>query len=133
MKPPVLLCYNLKEDKASKIKQLAMRLRIRIRVVSAMEFHQPLAVLCGYAQPLELPPVPEPFTTEMLVLANFTQPMLTDFLNGFRHGAIPAVTLKAMLTETNQQWDSVTLHHELSQEHAALAASRQAHTEGQKP
>ena len=125
MQPPVLLCYNLANDKAAKIRLLAMKLQIRIRTVTPEEYAKPLEMLCGYVDAAESLPVQQVFTDEMLVLANFPQPTLIAFLNGFRQGKIPTVSLKAILTDTNQHWDSVTLHKELVLEHQAMAAARQ--------
>lgn len=124
MQPPVL-CYNLSGGKAASIKLLAMKLKIRVRTVSPEEFALPLAALCGYQATDAIPMTGEPFADgEMLVLANFAQPTLSAFLNGFRAAKIPAVPLKAILTDTNRQWDSMALHRELALEHAAMAAAR---------
>lgn len=122
MKPPVLLCYNLQGDQATKIKLLAMRLGVRIRAVSAQELGEPLVALCGWEPLTAAPPAAEPFTDAMLVLANFPQATLNAFLAGFREHKIPAVPLKAILTESNARWDSIALHRELGEEHRAMAA-----------
>lgn len=124
MKPPVLLCYNLQGEKASKIKLLAMRLMIRMRPVNAEEYGQTLAALCDYEQLAELSSDIEPFTDEMLVLGNFSTDLINQFLIGFRQSMIPVVNLKAILTETNMVWNSVTLHSQLTEEHEALTNSR---------
>ena len=39
---------------------------------------------------------------------------------------MPPIALKAILTPTNSAWNSLTLHGELSSEHAALEAGKQA-------
>lgn len=124
MKPPVLLCYNLQGEKAGKVKLLAMRLMIRVRPVQAEEYGQTLAALCGYEPALEPQPASEPFIDEMLVLGNFSTELINQFLIGFRQAMIPAVNLKAILTETNMAWNSVTLHGQLVEEHEALSKNR---------
>ena len=47
MKQAVLLCYNLKPEKAQKIRLAAMRLKIRVRPIAREEYGQTLAALCG--------------------------------------------------------------------------------------
>ena len=60
------------------------------------------------------------FDDPMLVFAGFTGQKLDQFLNAMRKQKIPRINLKAMLTEHNVQWDSVTLHDELAKEHEAM-------------
>ena len=120
MKPPVLLCYNLADEQSRKIRLLAMRLKLRVQAVAPEEYGQTLAALCGLAPAEPAPPPAEPFMDEMLVLANFTPEMLNRFLYGFRKDGLAPVALKAMLTETNMRWSSVTLHDQLKEEHEAI-------------
>lgn len=125
MKPPVLLCFNLQAEKAAKIRLLAMRLGVRVRSVEPAELGETLAALCGWEPPTGSA-TGEPFTDEMLVLANFSGAQLNEFLGGFKRGQIPTVALKAVLTDTNLHWSAVALHSELVQEHEALAAKAPA-------
>lgn len=124
MKPPVLLCYNLQGDKSSKVKLLAMRLMIRVRVVHAEEYQQTLAALCGYEPMADTQTTGAGFSDEMLVLGNFSSELINQFLIGFRQAKIQPVRLKAILTETNMHWDSIALHQQLAAEHDALANGR---------
>jgi len=128
MKPPFLLCYNLTEERARQIRLLAMRLKIRMQIVPREDFALKLAVVCGYEPKSDAEPSPDCetadsalFTDEMLVLGNFPNELLSQFLFGFRQAKMAPVALKAILTETNMQWDSVTLHEQISAEHIALA------------
>jgi hypothetical protein len=54
------------------------------------------------------------------VLAHFPPELLNRFLYGFRKDGIPPVSLKAILTDTNQSWDSEALHAQIAEEHRAL-------------
>ena len=53
-------------------------------------------------------------------MTGFTGQKLDQFLNAMRKQKIPKINLKAMLTEHNVKWDSVTLHDELAREHEAM-------------
>jgi hypothetical protein len=124
MKPPVLLCYNLPNEKSRKIKLLCMRMSIRVHTVAVQEYGQTLVALCGM-EPMNpaVEPV-APFTDELIVLAHFPQELLSRFLYGFRKDGIEPVLLKAVLTETNSAWNSVFLHDQLLLEHTALAEGK---------
>ena len=63
----------------------------------------------------------------MLVLCGFSQPMVNTFLSLLKASRLPVIPLKAVLTETNQGWNSLELHEELKKEHAALQNGASAH------
>jgi len=124
MKPPVLLCYNLPNEKSRKIKLLSMRMTIRVRTVAPEEYGQTLAALCGM-EPMNPEAEPAaPFADELLVLAHFPQELITRFLYSFRKDGIEPVALKAVLTESNSTWNSAFLHDQLLLEHTALAEGK---------
>ena len=117
---PMLLCYNLSGEKASKIRFAAMRLQILLRDVRPEEFGRTLNALCGLEEAGENVPCEEGFSDEMLVMAGFSPVLMNRLLQTFRQMKIPPVPLKAMLTETNGRWDSCRLYREISAEHEAM-------------
>ena len=125
MRQPVLLCYNLREEVFKKVRLAAMRFKIRVRPVSPSEYGETLAALCGMEPPAGLP-APGAFEDEMLVMAHLSSLQASQFLQALRRLGVPPIALKAMLTPTNSAWNSLTLHGELSSEHAALEAGKQA-------
>ncbi len=56
----------------------------------------------------------------MLVFKGFTEKQLDEVLLRFRSNKIPKVNLKAVLTPSNQTWDSITLYKELKKEHEKM-------------
>lgn len=117
---PVVLTYHIAPAKLAKIQVLCLRLGIRVCPVPPEDYGAPLAALAGLAEKGQVPVPAEDFADEMLVMANFRPGMLDTFLNGFRQARIPPVPLKAMLTETNAQWNSVQLHRAIAEEHEAM-------------
>jgi len=117
MNQAIVLCYNMQGERAEMISALAMKQGIRPHFVKAGEYQETLAALCG------LEPVKggdfkgDGFLDEMMVMAFLKKGMLNRFLDSFRESGAPSVPLKAMLTENNSRWDSLTLHHELMQEY----------------
>ena len=121
---PMVLCYNLQPEKLGRLRVLALRLGIGVRVVEPDKFALPVGALAGVLEtPATVEPA-EPFVDEMLVMAHFRPGMLDAFLNGFRQSRIPSVKLKAMLTETNAAWSAARLHREIRAEHEQMEAMR---------
>ena len=126
MSAPLLLMYNLDNDKGTRLRLLCMKLHIRFRSVTPSEYGQPVGALAGFC-PSE-PDAPAPaFDDEMLVMVNFDGGLLNRFLQQIRAAHIPPVALKAMLTPTNMTWSSARLHDEIRQEHEAMQQNRRAH------
>ena len=121
---PMVLCYNLQPEKLSRLRVLALRLGIGVRVVEPEKFGLPVGALAGVMEPPETVEEAESFSDEMLVMAHFRPGMLDAFLNGFRQSRIPPVKLKAMLTETNAAWSAARLHREIRAEHEQMEAMR---------
>ena len=62
----------------------------------------------------------EPFTDEMLILCQASEASLDKALFMMRKEKVQ-VPLKAVLTPSNQEWDSVSLHDEILKEHRAMS------------
>ena len=125
MGQPVLLCYNLREEAFKKVRLAAMRFKIRVRPVSPSEYGVTIAAPCDMEPPKGVP-APGDFEDAMLVMAHLSSLQASQFLQSLRRLGVPPIALKAMLTPTNSAWNSLTLHGELSSEHAALEAGKKA-------
>lgn len=126
MSAPLLLMYNLENDKGTRIRLLCMKLHIRFRGVDPSEYGQPVGALAGFCPAGPDEPGPG-FDDEMLVMVSFDGGLLNRFLQQIRAAHIPPVALKAMLTPTNMTWSSHRLHHEIRSEHEAMQQHRLAH------
>ena len=121
---PMVLCYNLQPEKLGRLRVLALRLGIGVRVVEPDKFGMPVGSLAGVTETSETLEEAEPFADEMLVMSHFLPGMLDAFLTGFRPSRFPPVKLKAMLTETNAAWSAARLHREIRAEHEQMEAMR---------
>ena len=119
MKPPVLLTYNLHGERAAKIRMAAMRFRVRLRVVERREYARPLGELVESGPEGDWDG--EAFDEEMLVMAHFPPALVQAFLQGLRRAGVRPGGLKAVLTPTNAQWDSLALYTELCWEREAIS------------
>lgn len=120
------LLYNLEHsEKGKKVKFLLIRMGIRIKNIQPQQYQIPLGILSGVSKlPEDADAFPsytgEGFEEEMLVMKNFTNAQLDEFLYRMRREGIPRIDLKAVLTPSNLSWDSLTLYEELKKEHAAM-------------
>ena len=119
MKPPVLLTYNLHGERAAKIRMAAMRFRVRLRAVEKREYARPLGELVESGPDGDWDG--EAFDEEMLVMAHFPPALVQAFLQGLRRAGVRPGGLKAVLTPTNAQWDSLALYTELCREREAIS------------
>ena len=117
-----VLMYGCSGDRFSKLKQIFAMLRLRMRVVEPDRYHVPLEELAqGRGEPGEnAEALPEP----MLVFCYLPKALLNQVLEVMRVAKLPPIPLKAVLTETNQTWDTMQLYHELLQEREAIAAQK---------
>lgn len=122
---PTLLLYHLDDRKGAKIRLLCMKLKIRAVSVKPEQYLAPIGSLAGMIDGSGLTYSGAELEREMLVMAGFSQSLLDAFLQGFRKDKIPPVPLKAVITPTNLNWNSLQLYTELCREHAAMQALRQ--------
>ena len=112
----LILAYNFPAKHLSKLRMAAMKLGVKVRPVEKREYLQSLGSFVGTLGSFESVYDGENFPELMLVLCGFSQPMVNAFLSLLRASRLPAVPLKAVLTETNQGWNSLELHEELQKE-----------------
>ena len=121
-----VLLYNCSGHQWTKLHQMMIMLRFRIRVIKPEQYHLTLEQLAqGQGDALE-ENIPEAFPESMMVFCGVNQAQLNAILNAIRLSKLPPIPLKAVLTETNLQWNSVQLRDELLQEKEAIAQQAQA-------
>ena len=123
----MVLSYNLPAKHLSKLRMAAMRLGVNVRPVEKREYLQSLGSFTGALGSFDSVYDGENFPEPMLVLCGFSQPMVNAFLTLLKASRLPTIPLKAVLTETNQGWNSLELHDELLKEHRALQNGKPLH------
>ena len=118
-----VLMYNCSGEQWSKLRQIFLMLRVRIRPVEADQYGLTLEDLLGRSE--EKAPVEEEFSAPMLVFCNLPHEKLDHLLTAMGRAGLPRIALKAMLTPTNRTWTSQQLWTELRREHEAMQAQRQ--------
>lgn len=123
MATETVLMYNCNGEQWSKLRQIFLMLRVRIRPVEADQYGLTLEDLLGRSE--EKAPVEEEFSDPMLVFCNLPHEKLDHLLTAMGRAGLPRIALKAMLTPTNRTWTSQQLWTELRREHEAMQAQRQ--------
>ena len=119
-KAGTVLVYNCSGPKFAKMHQIFAMLRLLMRNVTPDKYNLTLKELeLGQGEPGEAQtPIPE----SMLVFCNVNEALLQQVLEVLRLSKLPPIGLKAVMTETNQDWTTMQLYDELCKERDELAA-----------
>lgn len=118
-----ILLYNFTDDERThQLRRYLNKSKITRHTVRTPEFLHPLGYLFGMSgfSPSTQFNLGGNFTDEMLVMKDFSNEQLDDFLDFFKKNGLAPVNLKAILTPVNQTWNSLQLHAELLEERAAM-------------
>ncbi|NLK26959.1 MAG: DUF3783 domain-containing protein [Clostridiales bacterium] len=122
MKASVLLFNFQEKSRIQSITRALLPLGIRIKRIKKEEYLQPLGYLAGVK---EINPVDELYKgedleTEMLLMAGITGTKVDEVLLAIRKSGVGRINHKAVLTLTNQYWNTLQLYEELCKEHAMV-------------
>ncbi|WPC40132.1 DUF3783 domain-containing protein [Clostridium sp. JS66] len=121
MKPTILLFNITDKTRYDGVIKAALPLKIKIKKVEREEYLQPIGYLVGKK---DIDPALEKYEgselgDEMLLLSDIAGTKLNQLLLSLKKSAV-RINLKAVLTESNQKWNTIQLYEELTKEHEAL-------------
>ncbi len=119
-----LLLFNIAPQKRAALQVIALRCGCRTQTVLRSQWGITLSQLLS-GQAGGEPPT-EPFTEELLVMADLHERQLDTVLAELRRKKI-RIALKAVLTPTNAAWTPQELYAELCREREAIRQGGQAH------
>ena len=143
MKETVLYYNPNKAAHAAKLKSVFVRMGIRIKNISEVQLDETVGYLSGVngfeaaseggsgEQPEGSDITGEAdngvgaIDEEMLVMKGFTSGRIDLLLREFRKAGIGRINLKAIVTEHNQNWNSMELYQELKAEHEMMHAKKE--------
>lgn len=118
MRETVLL-YNFDGDRLPKVKRALMPLKFFLKTVSKEDFSQPIGVLAGIKgiEPIEEKYDGDGFDDEMIVMGGFTSAKIDALVRALNKNGVGKIALKAVITPTNVNWNSVELYKAVKADH----------------
>lgn len=125
----VVLLYDvMSSEETNKISTICKAMDITLKVIEPSEYKVPIGFLSyGTEDQIQDYLVDSisvsTFERPMLVLAGFTNDRIRTFLDAMRNQGASPIALKAVLTEYNAVWDSISLYEELKKEDEYMHSS----------
>lgn len=125
MRETVLLINFQDEEKLREIKRMLLALKIRMKTVKKEEYLERVGCLAGVKgmEKEETAYTGEELEKEMMVFAGVTEKRLEQMLYLMRKSGMKRVDYKAVLTDTNKDWNILELYKELESEHRAMTGA----------
>jgi len=123
MRTGTVLLYNCSGPEFSKLRQIFAMLRLRMRAVTPEQYGITLDQLSEGKGEL-VAEAGEAIGETMLVFCGIGEPLLSQVLEVIRVAKLPPIHLKAVLTETNKEWNSKQLYEELCREREEIAKQK---------
>lgn len=127
MKEMILLFNFQDRERRLALEMLLFPLHVRLRAVKKEEYLKPLGSFAGSSDVTsvdELYEGPE-LPHEMLVFVNLPDEKLNYILANMRRSKVGSIPHKAVLTPTNQHWNTLECYQEIAAEHEAMQKMKQ--------
>ncbi|MEG2596091.1 MAG: DUF3783 domain-containing protein [Ruthenibacterium sp.] len=121
---PLALYYNLPPDSAANLCAVLEETGIASRAICVADLARPVGTLAGVGGKAGSVFAGTPPETELLLMANFDEPLLNRLLDALRAKNI-VIGLKAVVTKHNRNWTILDLITELLREKAAMPTQKQ--------
>ena len=122
---PTILIFNINDKvRFGNMIRALLPLGVRIRKVDKKDYLQSLGYLAGIK---EMEPVKEEYygeelEDEMMLMIGLNGSFVDKVLLAFKKLKLPTISYKAILTETNKNWNATELFKELKEEHEKMHA-----------
>lgn len=129
-----VLLYNFKDkERTDKVKFIFVLMGIKIKTVEKTDYLQKIGALAGVEGIGRTEEIyeGEGFDEEMLVINHLTDSQMNRMLAYLKKEGIK-IPLKAALTPTNANWNTLELHKELVREHEEMQKMMAAQKAGRK-
>lgn len=126
MRETVLL-YNFNGERKKQLTKALLPLGFRLKAVAKEDYLKPVGFLAGLKDMEDNGSVyeGEEFQNEMMLMAGFTSVRIDTLIGALRKNGVGRINYKAVLTETNKNWDSASLFQELKKEHEYMTGGQE--------
>lgn len=127
MRETILLFHFSDRDRRNRLTRALFPLRMKIREIAPEDYLQPIGYLAGNKEilPKEEVYTGEDLEGEMLVMAGLSSARVDMVLRAIRKSGIGMIPYKAVLTPSNQNWNTLELFTELKSEHEKMHENQQ--------
>ncbi|WP_124068336.1 DUF3783 domain-containing protein [Clostridium sp. E02] len=109
-------------SRVSKIKAVLVQMGIRIKNLSPDQINQTIGYLAGYEGFEEqIKDDGKEVEEELLVMKNFSNQRIDELLKNLKRAGVSKIALKAVITDTNINWNLYELYLELKKEHEVMS------------
>lgn len=126
MKETILLYNFTDRERVMKVKQALLPLGFKLKAVEKKDYLKPIGILAG-VKDMERGEITEykevGFDDEMVLLSGLTSTQIDFFIKALRKTGVGKINYKAVLTNSNKNWDSIKLYREIKEEHEAMSRS----------
>ncbi len=124
----LILLYNFSDERAAKIRRLALPMKMGVRVVEKKDYNQPIGVILGKKDFDKIDGEYEGtgFSEEMLLMQGLTGREIDALIKGMNKNGVGRIALKAVVTASNIYWDSVEVHNVVRTDHEEMMRRRRA-------
>lgn len=122
MKETILL-YNFNDKKRlSKLTKALLPMKFRIKNIKREQYLQPIGYLAGIKDINSVEDIfnDDGFNDEMIVMAGLNNNRIDELIYTLKKCGVGKIDYKAVLTSTNQYWNSLKLYEEIKKEHESL-------------
>ena len=122
MKKTVLL-YNFNKTRLQLVRKSLAPLGCTVKTVVKKDYSQPIGYLVGAEgiSPCKEKYSGSGFSDEMLVMHGLGSEMIDVLIAALRNGGVGKVDLKAVVTQSNINWDSIMLYGEIKKEYTLMS------------
>ncbi len=118
----IVLFYNFSEERMHKVRRALLPLKMCIKTVCKEDFLQPVGALVGMKD-IALTDnkyAGDGFTDEMIVMSGFTSYRIDALIRALNKNGLGRVDLKAVITHTNREWNSIRLYNAIKADHEEM-------------
>ncbi|MDO4452055.1 MAG: DUF3783 domain-containing protein [Lachnospiraceae bacterium] len=122
MRETVLLINFQDAKQLREIKMILLSMKIKMKTVEKKDYLQKIGYLAGLKDMEAVQEVydGEELEKEMMIFANLREAQLEQILYRIRKNGVKKVDYKAILTDTNKDWNVPQLYEELAGEHEKM-------------
>ncbi|MDE7390030.1 MAG: DUF3783 domain-containing protein [Lachnospiraceae bacterium] len=119
---PIILLYNFSGERLRNIRKALAPLDVKLKSVAKGDYSRSVGFLAEQdgIEPLQKKHSSESFTEEMIVMCGLRSEGIDTVIALLNKNGVGSKALKAVITESNSHWDSVTLYKELKKEHDVM-------------